>query len=839
MTSSVNETFSIFGQDTKKRWLASQGKLIILWGLISLVSYFSGGIRGPGFSALIVVVVLASLWLSERIGLIFTGLSILTQLSMGYLEGTNILPRPPTIPTELTLVLQSLYLLSAGLLIYVFVGRLRSALTQAHQEIKAHHQTEAKLRQSENMLNLSQNLMHVGSWVWVIPTNDHVWSEEMLNIHGLTQDMIPQSVDEVKAYLHPDDREQVETAVSQIMAGKPPAPIEYRIIHPDKTVRTLLTEVRVERNKQDRPYRLYGAVLDITNRKQIEEELRYSQDRLQLAQQAARLGIWDWNIITGETTWWGEMFNIYGITPEEFSGNGTDYLNFIHPDDRAIQTHSIQQLFEQAAQQPNLKTNSDSVKNDPTLPPQPVRIIRPDNSICWAEGDAIAIADSAGQPVRMLGVLVDVTERKHAEEALKESEARFRSIVLNAPIPIMVHTLTGEVLELSRAFTEITGYSLAEIPTYKMWLKKGQGLSDEAATIQQAQQAERLEMGHLFPAQEVTIYTKSGQQHQWVLYTNTFQPLTDGQRYLTAMALDITERKQGEEKLRRLNTALEQRVTERTAELQEYITEVEQLNQGMLNLLEDLQITNRQLENTSHRLEATNQELESFSYSTSHDLRAPLRHIDGFVNLLRKRVEDQLDPTAIRYLNVITDSVGRMGQLIDALLAFSRMSRGQVQTHPVDMNQLVKEIQTELTSGLTDRYITWQIADLPVLQVDPTLMRQVIANLLSNAIKYTRPRPEAHIEIGVTESPNPSEITFFVQDNGVGFDMQYSAKLFGVFQRLHREEEFEGTGIGLATVRRIISRHNGHIWAESEVDKGATFYFTLPDNTTSGVRPRL
>ena len=233
-----------------------------------------------------------------------------------------------------------------------------------------------------------------------------------------------------------------------------------------------------------------------------------------------------------------------------------------------------------------------------------------------------------------------------------------------------------------------------------------------------------------------------------------------------------------------------------------------------------------QLQNA--RLEIANKELESFSYSVSHDLRAPLRHIDGFAGLLAKHAEAVLDEKSRRFISVISTSAKRMGQLIDDLLTFSRMGRAQMQLGEVDHGHLVTSV---VRDGGYDRssVIKWQISPLPRVTGDPAMLRQVWFNLIDNAVKYSSHNPSPEIEIGSrVDAADMNEQIFYIRDNGVGFDMKYAAKLFGVFQRLHAESEFEGTGIGLANVRRIVTRHGGRTWAESAVGSGSTFYFSLP-----------
>ena len=235
---------------------------------------------------------------------------------------------------------------------------------------------------------------------------------------------------------------------------------------------------------------------------------------------------------------------------------------------------------------------------------------------------------------------------------------------------------------------------------------------------------------------------------------------------------------------------------------------------------------NQELADRARELETSNKELESFAYSVSHDLRAPLRHVVGYSELLQKHASSLLDEKSRRYMQTILESAKRMGNLIDDLLAFSRIGRAETKKTLVNLDHLVKEAVAEIGQDTRGRDIRWKITSLPVCYGDGSMLKLVIVNLLSNAVKFTRARAQAEIEISCVDREN--EVEVFVRDNGAGFEMQYVNKLFGVFQRLHLPEEFEGTGIGLATVRRIIHRHGGQVRAVGDVDQGATFYFTLP-----------
>jgi PAS domain S-box-containing protein len=380
-------------------------------------------------------------------------------------------------------------------------------------------------------------------------------------------------------------------------------------------------------------------------RKKSEEALRESESKLKKAQQYAHLGSWTWNIKTNKLDWSDEMFNLYGLEKETFSGSLDEVIkSAIHPDDQI------------KLEQSNLLV----IEHKQAIPLE-YRVIWPDKSV------------------------------------------------------------------------------------HVVWAEAGEFLLDKESN----------------PS------------------------------ILSGIVLDITKLRQAEEEIRKLNESLEQRVIERT-----------------------------------NQLEAANRELESFSYSVSHDLQTPLRHINGFINLLKEKLSARFSEEEIRYMDIISSSAQDMGKLIDALLSFSRLNRIELRKTTIKTSEMVHLAIRFFMSETEERKITFKVEQLPDCTGDEQLIKQVWINLISNAIKYTRKNTDANIIIGSFRQE--SETVYFVKDNGVGFDMRYSEKLFKVFQRLHRTRDFEGIGIGLANVNNIILKHDGHCSGEGEVGKGATFYFSLP-----------
>jgi PAS domain S-box-containing protein len=550
----------------------------------------------------------------------------------------------------------------------------------------------------------------------------------------------------------------------------------------------------LHRDAQGQPLRVLVSSTDITERRRAEEALHESQERFRLLLD----GVKDYAIYMldpeGHVISWNEgAARIKGYQSEEILGK--HFSCFYLPEERdtgkpsrELQESLAKGRFEEQAQR-----------------------VRKDGSAFWADVVITPMYDDSGTLSGFSKIARDITERKRVEDALEEQSKALetQSLMLQSVLDSMAEGLVaadeqGKFIIWNRAAERIVGYGPADLPTQEWSEHYGNYLPDTVTPMP----TEQLPLVRAIRGEtcitEIFLRNPKVAEGAWIEASGGPLRGKDGAVHGGVVAFrDITKRKADEREIRELTDELEHRVVERTAQL-----------------------------------ETANKELEAFSYSVSHDLRAPLRHISGFSKMLVEEFASTLDPTAQHYLDRIQSGTQKMGLLVDELLNLARVGRHVLNRQPARLNSIVAEVIAILQPESEGREVDWVISDLPVVECDPVLVKQIFQNLLANALKFTCPRADGNAQAG-TPAPTPHAVievshkeedgqpVFMVRDNGIGFNMKYVDKLFGVFQRLHRAEEFAGTGIGLATVQRIVHKHGGRVWAEGELNKGATFYFTL------------
>ncbi len=645
----------------------------------------------------------------------------------------------------------------------------------------------ADLAKQQELLDATSRLARVGGWEYDVRNEKLTWTDMVREIHEV-EPGYDLTVAAGLGFYAPESRTVVEPAFLRAITTGETFDLELQLVTA-KANRVWVRAVGRPSVEDGAVVRVTGVLQDIDARKRSEEDLAQYRVRLEElvaertaevedanarlleAQAVARLGSWEWDARRDVVHGSAEFHRLFGDPPEGLS-SFRQVVDLIHPDDR----ETVRVALEETRR-----------RGDGALFQASYRVLLPDGRVRFVNGRGVVSVDEEGRLVGMLGTCHDVTSVRETEEALRESENRLRRIVSEAPFPIGLYADDGEILLVNNAWRRITGYAPEELRTIGEWAARAYG---ERKDLARADIESSFSRADAVREGEFAIRTKSGERRYWDFSSSPVGRLPDGRRLVTTMAMDVTERRHAEEEVWAYREHLEELVRERTAEL-----------------------------------EAANREMESFSYSVSHDLRAPLRALDGFSAILAEEYPDRLDERGRGYLDRIRAAARTMALLVDGLLSLASLNRQELTIAPVDLSALASRVGADLTALEPGRTVRLLVQDGLRAEGDPRLLRVLLENLIGNALKFTSTRSEATIELGCVE--RNGESVFFVKDDGVGFDMTYASKLFLPFQRLHLASEFPGTGIGLATVHRIVTRHGGRIWPESVPDAGATFFFTL------------
>ncbi len=590
-------------------------------------------------------------------------------------------------------------------------------------------------------------------------------TEAIRDIFGCSPEDVLTDFTPVAKVIHPDDLTRINREIEESFRSLTPFQTEYRVLLPEQPVHWIFARSIPEKLPN-------GSVIwngfnsDVTEHKLKEEILIDSERLLRESQAVARIGSFDWNISTNQWKSSEILDEIFGIGIN-FNRTLDGWKSIVHPDWQTEMNDYVEN--EVLGEHRNFDKKYQIIRQN-------------DGELRWVHGIAALELNVDSQPVRLIGTISDNTESMLTQEKVNHLAA----IVKSSEDAIIGKDLNSKITSWNKGAEKLFGYSEDE-----MVGRSFMQLIPQEHYAEEQQILDKIRVDKRIKNFETVRLTKSGHR---INVSVTVSPIKDTLGKIVGaskVARDITERIRAEEEIRKLNETLEKRVVERT---------------GQLN--------------------AANKELEAFSYSVSHDLRAPLRTVNSFTNILLEDYANKLDDEGKRICGIISSSALQMGRLIDDLLSFSRIGRSSLHPGLLDMKSMVEQAIAEFSDENTPRRLKINIGNLHPAFGDPGLIRVVWINLLSNAIKYSS-KMEFSI-ISITSEKDDNMITYCIADNGVGFDMKYAHKLFGVFQRLHSETEFTGNGVGLATIQRIILRHGGRVWANGEIDNGAKFYFSLP-----------
>lgn len=629
---------------------------------------------------------------------------------------------------------------------------LEEANAQLKHEIAQRKETEAELRRQTNLLERAEQLAHLGYWHLSLPTNVLTWSDEVYRIHGVAPESLELTLEQGIGAYHPDDRDFVANAVQQAITHGNDFEFEARIVRPDGDIRTITARGECSLNESGEVDALFGVIMDITARREATDALQESQKRFQSAFGFAPIGM----ALVGLQGQWLEvnraLCDILGYSADELLA--TDFQTITHPEDLEADLDFVQQMLAREIETYQMEK----------------RYIHKNGGVIWALLSVSLVTNRQSEPLYFISQIQDITERKQSEEALRRAYRALNSSLSG----IVLTDLDGTITFANPAFLHMFEYAdVQEVLGKKaidlLATQKVDSLEDILKLLNQTE-SETLE----FPAQR-----RDNSHFPVELTASVIYNLANEMTGRMASFLDITERKQAEEGIRRY----------------------------------------------AKELERSNEELEQFAYVASHDLQEPLRKVKSFTELLAKHYAGQLDDRADKYIRYVIDGAERMHLLINDLLTYSRVGRRELHFKPVDLNTALELVLSDLELKIQENAAEITYDTLPHVEGHQPFLQQLFLNLISNALKF---RGEAPPHIQITVKPNGADWLFSVKDNGIGIDPKFRERIFIIFQRLHGRSAYPGTGIGLAICKKIVERHGGRIWVAPDSAQGTTFSFTLP-----------
>lgn len=633
--------------------------------------------------------------------------------------------------------------------------------------------TEEALRKSREHLANAQRIAQLGSWIWNVKTGAVEWTDQVYEIFGLDPGEFEPQIDSVMSRFHPDDQNQNQILIQDAIENQAAITFSSRIVMPDNSIRNVISTSEPEFDEAGDLIRIIGTLQDVTDRTLAEQALKESESRYRSVYNTAPLAFVVWDTDTCIKEWNQYAEKLFGWTREEVVGKS--FFDFIIPENAIVTVESVVNEVLQGNIQKHVINEN----------------ITKDGEIIICEWNNAILENADGDISGAISLGLDITERKLAEEEVKANVTFLDTIMEESPFAMWISDARGTVIRTNETLRKtinltdeqiIGAYNVLDDDNLRQ-----QGVMAQVQAVFDQHQPTRFRMPWAGAQTGDAVFKDA--RSLWI--DVAMFPIENPKGELTNVVcqwVDISSQVEATQALEQLNLELEQRVADRTAEL------------------------------------------ESFAYSVSHDLKAPLRGIHGYSKLLLKNYAEQLDEEGKFFINNVFEAAENMRQLIDDLLAYSRMERREILQREIDLQEIITSVLSEFRAQIDSQGVDVQI-ELPCekLFADVESLAQVIRNLIDNALKFSSDRTKPRIEINGKMTATACQL--WVSDNGIGFDARYQDKIFEMFQRLHRADEYPGTGVGLAIVQKAMQRMGGRVWAESKPGQGATFYLEFPRST--------